>query len=135
LSHSEKNGRVLPIGDPELKSEIAAAVGLNCPQNPRGEYAASAKVAEGEELASNLLLMARVAWGIRGGLGVLGKGPRRRRLFAAALWKAAPTPYRQLRVAVAALKPPAPRQPAEYSPQRATKTVRRPDQARSEPLD
>jgi len=69
-------------------------------------------VAEGEELASNLLL-----WGIQGGLGVLRKmGRAAGGCFAAALLGGSPIPYGQPRGAVAALKPAPPAEPAERSP-------------------
>jgi hypothetical protein len=59
MSHSEKNGRTLPIRSPELKSEIAANTGLNHQHPLRRESRASAKLAEGEELGSNLLQVLR----------------------------------------------------------------------------
>jgi hypothetical protein len=52
---SENNEHALSRRSPKFKWEFAAVIGLKLPRNLRGEYVASAKVAEGEELGSNLL--------------------------------------------------------------------------------
>jgi hypothetical protein len=49
------NGAVMPVGSPRLELEMATATGLNCQRVRPGEYTALGKLAEGEELGSNLL--------------------------------------------------------------------------------
>jgi hypothetical protein len=55
MGDSEKNEAALPIRDPEFKPEIMAATAINCLESSGRGYMASAKLAEGEELGSNLL--------------------------------------------------------------------------------
>jgi hypothetical protein len=54
MSHSEKNEPTSPIRSPELKSEMVANIGLVA-NNLAQRTAAAARLAEGEELGSNLL--------------------------------------------------------------------------------
>jgi hypothetical protein len=58
LLHSENNGVVLPVGSPELKLEMATAIGLNCQRSP-GEHTALGNLAERKGFSSTDLPDAR----------------------------------------------------------------------------
>ncbi len=58
MGHLEKNEVTSPSSRPELESKIAAILGL-LPTKLRGEQTTAAKLAEGEQLGSNLLRVGR----------------------------------------------------------------------------
>src|ERR1700676_2377838 len=62
------------IGSPELELEMATATRLNCQQDRLGEHTTLGKLAEREELGSNLLRVAPSSLGDPVGLGSFGKG-------------------------------------------------------------